>query len=208
MLWKWLQQMQAENKRRIANLTSNILNPFLASLAIILLLSFESASGVFDALRWAFILMAIAILPVFLMTIYLVRRGRLEGILTAIRGQRTVIYLLSLVCSAAGYLVLLFCGAPLMLRAAFATGLAGVVLFTVINLWWKISLHTAMVAALVTVLAILYGWVATAGVLLVLLVAWARLELKQHSPAQVVVGAVLSALIVAAGFYLFGLIEA
>lgn len=193
-------------RKRIAGLTSNILNPFLVSLIIIVLLSFESASGISDALKWSFILAAISILPVFLAAVYLLRKGRLDGIFTAVRKQRTAIYVLSGVCAAVGYIILLFSKAPLMLRAAFATGLSGVVTFTVINLWWKISLHTALVAALVTVMVILYGWIATAGVVLVLLIAWARLALKQHSLAQVVAGAVLAALITVAAFYLFGFV--
>ena len=198
--------MQVEIRRRIAALTSNILNPFLVSLVIILLLSFESASGTLDAVKWALILIVISILPVFLTTIYLVRKGRLDGIFTAARQQRTGIYLLSGFCAAVGYVILLLFEAPLMLRAAFATGLSGMVIFTVINLWWKISLHTAMVTALVTVLVILYGRIAIAGVVLVPLTAWVRIELKQHSLAQVVAGAVLAATITVAGFYLFGLI--
>lgn len=193
-------------RKRIADLISNILNPFLVSLIIIVLLSFESASGISDALKWSFILAAISILPVFLAAVYLLRKGRLDGIFTAVRRQRTAIYILSGVCAAVGYIILLFSKAPLMLRAAFATGLSGVVTFTVINLWWKISLHTALVTALVTVMVVLYGWIATAGLVLVLLIAWARLALKQHSLTQAVAGAVLAALITVAAFYLFGFV--
>ncbi len=197
--------MQTEMRKRIANLTSNTLNPFLVSLVIILVLSFESASGTLDALRWSLILVAIGILPVFLTIIYLVRKGRLGSIFPNIRRQRTRFYLLSSVCAAAGYAVLHYSEAPLMLRAAFATGLSAVVVFMSINLWWKISLHTAFVAALATVLILLYGWIAAISVVLVPLIAWARIELKQHSPAQVIVGALLIASIVVTAFHLFGL---
>ncbi len=198
--------MQTDVRKRIADLISNILNPFLVSLIIIVLLSFESASGISDALKWSLILAAISILPVFSAVVYLLRKGRLNGIFTAVRRQRTAIYVLSGVCAAVGYVILLISKAPMMLRAAFATGLSGVVAFTVINLWWKISLHTALVTALVTVMVILYGWIATAGLVLVLLIAWARLALKQHSLAQAVAGAVLAALITVAAFYLFGFV--
>jgi len=198
--------MQTDVRKRIADLTSSILNPFLVSLIIIVLLSFESASGISDALKWSLILAAISILPVFSAVVYLLRKGKLDGIFTAVRRQRTAIYVLSGVCAAVGYVILLISKAPLMLRAAFATGLSGVVMFTVINLWWKISLHTALVTALVTVMVILYGWIATAGVVLVLLIAWARLALRQHSLAQVVAGAALAALITVAAFYLFGFV--
>ena len=197
--------MQTEMRKRIAKLTSDILNPFLVSLVIILVLSSESASGTIDALKWSLILVAIGILPIFLAIIYSVRKGRLDGIFPNIRQQRTRFYLLSSVCAAAGYAVLHYFKAPLMLRAAFATGLSTVVVFMGINLWWKISLHTAFVAALATVLILLYGWIAAIATVLVPLIAWARIELKQHSPAQVIVGAVLAALIVVTAFHLFGL---
>ncbi len=198
--------MQTETRQRIANLISNIFNPFLAGTVSILILSFESASGVLDALKWALILIAIGILPVFLAAIYLVRKGKLDGIFTSIRRQRTRIYLVAGVCAGAGYAILHYSGAPERLVDTFATGLSAAVIFTVINLWWKISLHTALITALVTVLVILYGWIAMVAVVLVFLIGWARLELKQHSPAQVVAAALLSALIVVVGFHLFGLI--
>ena len=198
--------MQAETRQRIANLTSNVLNPFLVGTVSILILSFESASDALNALKWALILIAIGVLPVFLTAIYLVRKGKLDGIFTSIRRQRTTIYLLAGICAGAGYAILHYSGAPLMLVATFATGLSAAVIFTVINLWWKISLHTALITALVTILVILYGWIAMMAVVLVFWIGWARLELKQHSPAQVVAAALLSTLIVVVGFHLFGLV--
>ena len=197
--------MQTETRKQIANLTSNILNPFLVSLVIILLLSFESASGTLDALKWSLILAAIGILPVFLAIVYSVRKGRLDSIFTGVRQQRSRVYAVSGVCAAIGYLVLFYYKGPFMLQVAFITGPLAAIIFLVINLWWKISLHTACIAALVTVLVLLYGWMGTVAVVLALIVAWARLELKQHSLVQVAVGALLAAIIVVAAFHLFGL---
>ena len=192
-------------RKRVASLVSNILNPFAVSLAAVLVLSFESTSRAADALRWSLILVAVGLLPVFSATVYLARTGRVDGVLVATRRQRTSIYLLSIACAAIGYAVLNYMEAPVMLRAAFAGGLSGAILFTIINLWWKISLHTAFTAVLATILVVLYGWIATAGVVAVLLLAWARLVLKHHSPAQVVAGALLAGLITVAVFNLFGL---
>ena len=88
-----------------------------------------------------------------------------------------------------------------MLVYAFATGLSMVLIFTLINLWWKISIHTAIVAASATVLVLLYGWMAAASVALVPLTAWARVELESHSLAQTVSGALLASLLVIFMFY-------
>ena len=193
-------------RKRLATLTSNILNPFLVSLAVILLLSFESTSSTLDAVKWSAILIAVSILPLFSVVIYLVRRGRLDGVFTAVREQRTKLYLLAGACVSVGCVILVYCGAPLVLVATFVAGLFAVVIFMGINLWWKISLHTAFVTALVTVLVILYGWIAAVSMVLIPLMSWARLELQQHSLAQVAAGALLAALIVVVAFYLFGLV--
>ncbi len=197
---------QMQMRKRIANLTSNILNPFLVSLVLILLLSFESTSSVPDALKWSLISIALSILPVFLVIIYLVRNGRLDGISIRVRGQRTEIYWLAGACAGAGCFILHYFGAPPILVAIFVAGLSAVAIFMCINAWWKISLHTAFIAALITVLVILYGWLAAITVVLIPLMSWARIELKYHSLAQVATGAPLAALIVVVVFYLFGLV--
>ena len=197
--------MRTETRKRLAYLTSNTLNPFLVCLVLTILLSFESTSGILDALKWSLILTAIGILPTLLAIIYLVRRGSLDGVFTSIRKQRTRIYALSGICAAAGYVILYYARAPLMLQVVFVSGIPAAVIFLVINLWWKISLHTAFVATLVTIMVLLYGWIAAVSVILVLIIGWARLELKEHSLAQVTAGALLAASIVVIVFQLFNL---
>lgn len=198
--------MQIEMRKRIANLTSNILNPFLVSLVIILLLSFESTPSIVDALKWSLILIVVSILPVFSVITYFVRNQRLDDLFIGVRKQRTKIYLLATVCAIVGGSILSYFGAPLILVATFVAGLSAIVVFMCINLLWKISLHTAIIAASVTVLVILYGSIAAVTAVLLPLIAWARIELEHHSLAQVTTGALLAALIVVVVFYLFGLV--
>jgi len=193
-------------RERIASLTSNILNPFLVSLVLILLLSFKSTSSAVDAVKWSLISIAASILPVFLFIIYLVRKQKLESPFINVRKQRTKIYLLAGVFAGVGCIIFPYLEAPPTLRATFVAGLSAVVVFMCVNLLWKISLHTAFVTASVTVLIILYGSMAAVAVVLVPLIAWSRIELKHHSPAQVAAGALLAALIVVVVFYLFGLV--
>ena len=198
--------MRIEMRKQIAGLASNIFNPFLVSLIIILVLSFESTSGILDALKWSLILIAISIIPVFLFVVYLVRNGKLDGIFANVRRQRTGIYLLAGVCAIVGGIIITYFGAPLALLAVSVAGLSAVIVFICINFLWKISIHIAFVAASVTVLLILYGPIAALSLVLLPLVAWARIELGHHSLAQVAVGALLAALIVVVVFYLFGLL--
>ena len=192
--------------KSLAKLTSNIVNPFLVSFVVIILLSFESTSSTSDALKWAAISVALSVLPVFSVVVYLVQNKKLEGIFVNPRHQRHKLYLLASALAVVGCVVLFYLGAPRLLMAAFVAGLAAIVIFMGINFWWKISLHTAFVAASVTVLIIVFNPVGAWTVVLLPAVAWARMEMGQHSPAQVAGGAVLSAVVVVVVFWLFGLI--
>ncbi len=192
--------------KRIANLTSIIFSPFLVGLAVILLVSFESTASILDAIKWSLILIALSILPIYLVVVYLVRSNRLDGILINIRQQRSKIYALAAILTGIGCIILFYLKAPLIMLALFVTGFFGTAIFMGINLWWKISLHTAFIAASVTLLVILYGFMAAVAIVLIPLVAWSRLELERHSPAQLVAGALLAISILPAVFYLFGLI--
>ncbi|MFC1991531.1 hypothetical protein ACFLVC_02225 [Chloroflexota bacterium] len=194
-------ERQDDKRQRIANLTSNILNPFLICLVVILLFSFSSTASTFEAIKWALLSMAVSILPIFLVIIYLIRSGGLDTILTNARQQRTKIYLVAGFCAVAGHFILSYLGAPPILVAGFTAVLSTALIFMLINLWWKISVHTGCVAASSIVLVMLYGWVAAATVALVPLTAWSRIELEHHSLAQAVSGAILAALIAAVIFY-------
>ena len=193
-------------RERIANLTSKTLNPLVVSLVLLLLLSLKSTFSTLDAVKWSLISIALSILPVLSVIIYLVRKQKLDSPFIITRRQRTKIYLLAGVCAGIGSIILLYLGAPKELLATFVAGFSAIVVFMFVNLLWKISLHTALITASVAVLITVYGSMVAVIVVLVPLIAWSRVELKHHSPAQAAAGALIAALIVVVVFYLFGLV--
>ncbi len=193
-------------RKKLAEMTSNLLNPFLVGLAIIVLITLDSASSVTDALKWIVISLGLTFVPVLGVMLYLVYSDRIEGISIRMRQQRDKIYLLSCACGVISCIVLFSMGAPLVLIASFVAGLCAIVIFMCINLWWKISVHTALVGGSVTMLIVLYGFTGAISAVLLPAVTWSRIELKHHSLAQVGAGALLSAAIVAVVFLLFGLV--
>lgn len=192
--------------KRIAELTSNILNPFLIGLVIILLVSAEVTTSVFDAIKWSLILILLSILPIFIFTVYLVRHNKLDGIFASTRNQRIRVYASMAILASVSCIILFTLQAPLMLLSLSIAGLSGTIVFMCINLWRKISLHTAFITAMVTILFILYGFVAMASIVLIPLVAWSRIELGHHSLAQIVTGALLGSTILVTVFFLFNLV--
>ncbi|MFC1913815.1 hypothetical protein ACFLXF_00860 [Chloroflexota bacterium] len=193
-------------RKTLARLASNILNPFLVSLVMVILLAFESASSLSDGLKWSFLALALSAAPILVIILYLVHSKKIEGIFIKAREQRGKVYLMASVFVALSCVVLFSLGAPLELLAAFWAALLAIIIYMAINLWWKISVHTGFVTGSITLLTILYGAIGLVAAVLLPLIAWSRVELEHHSPMQVTVGAMLAALIVVTVFRLFGLI--
>jgi membrane-associated phospholipid phosphatase len=191
-------------RQRIARLISNIFNPFLVSFFTIVLLVWHTTTSPASAFTWATIALVLSVIPVFFFIVYQVRRKKLDSFFPEGQGQRKTIYVLASVLAAIGCGVMWYFNAPELLTVSFIAGLAAVVIFMVINVFWKISLHTAFISGAAAVLTLVFG-VQVAWVFVLLpLVGWSRLELKLHTPAQVAAGAVLAATIVTGVLWGFG----
>ena len=190
-------------RERLARLISNTLNPFVISAAVIVLLAFHETSNITDALKWASISLAISVLPVFIAVIFLVQSKKIGGFFNNLREQRSVAYLLASALGAISCGLLWYLKAPELLAVTFTAGLLSIIMFTGINYFWKISLHTAFMAASLTIVIIIYEVAAVWALAFLPLVAWARVQLKQHSIMQVVIGGALAAAIVVGVFFGF-----
>jgi hypothetical protein len=69
---------------------------------------------------------------------------------------------------------------------------------SLVTVWWKISLHTSVLAASIGILAVFFTPWLLCGAPLVGVVAWSRVRLSDHTAAQTIAGAAL-------GFALSGL---
>lgn len=193
--------MTVAARKQIASLISDILNPFIVSIILIFVLSFASSGSTADAFKWAFFALGLSVIPVFCVILFWFRKGKLDTIFTSIRQQRTRIYLIASLFAIAGCFILYYTNAPLTLFAGFISGLVSIIVYMVINLRWKISLHTAFVAGAATILVILYQWAGAVTVVLIPLTAWSRIELNNHSLAQTIIGALLASTVVVTVFF-------
>lgn len=193
-------------RKKLAGYISAIINPILLSLVAIALLSYESTTGTADAVRWASILVFLCVVPVYITAYVLVRMGRLEGIFNNTREKREQLYLAACICAGLALLILYLLGAPEQMMATITATFAAGITFALINLKWKISIHTAFITGFVVLAILLYGWPMALLGGLVIAVAWSRVELKWHTSGQVVAGTAATILIMSAGYSLFGLI--
>jgi hypothetical protein len=124
-----------------------------------------------------------------------VRRGWFGDWHIGERSQRPrlVAVIVALVVLALGLLVVL--GASRVMVACVAIMLATLAVVGPVTLVWKISFHTAVAAGSVAMLAWVLPVLPTllAGGAIVALIAWSRVVIRDHTPAQVVAGTVAGA---------------
>jgi hypothetical protein len=129
-----------------------------------------------------------------------VRQGRLTNHHIPEREQRRGPLLFGIGSVVIGLAALILLGAPRDILALLAAGGVGLLVYALVTHWWKMSIHAGVVAGSVTTLVAVYGPIALAGMPLVVLAAWARVRLSAHTGAQVVVGAIVGALIAGSVF--------
>ena len=124
-----------------------------------------------------------------------VRQGRLSSHHIPEREHRRVPLLFGIASVAVGLLTLVLLGAPREVLALLVAGGVGLVVFTVVTHWWKMSIHAGVAAGTAATLTAVYGPPALLSVPLVLLAGWARVRLSAHTRAQVLAGALVGAVI-------------
>ena len=129
-----------------------------------------------------------------------VRHGRWADRTVGAKRPRLIVLGFIIASVTAGLVLLTACGAPPELTGYFVFMLVSVAVLAVITTVWKISIHCAVAAGSVTILALLFGPQVTPAYALAALTAWSRVELKDHTAAQVIAGSVLGALAALVGY--------
>ncbi len=122
-----------------------------------------------------------------------IRRGRFDDRNVGARRPRLIVLTFITTSVATGLILLLVLHAPAVLTGYLAFMLVSVAALAAITLVWKISIHCAVASGSVTILALVYGPLVLAGYLLVGLLGWSRVAVRDHTVAQVVGGIVLGA---------------
>lgn len=177
---------------RIAAVVSGILSPFLVFIATILLMVRQYATTPREALLWSLISILFASVLPFLFIFTLVCLGKVEGMHIVIREQRGGPLLFLLASALIGTLIWYVIGAPKALVLLGVTYFVVGVVFTTITLFWKISFHSGVLAASVVALTRVVAVKLLVLMVLVPLLAWARMYRKRHTLLQNVVAVSLA----------------
>jgi membrane-associated phospholipid phosphatase len=175
---------------RLAYWTSVALVPPTISAAAYgaLVVSYEDGDPFRKAMVWLLAILFTGVIQI-AYVLHLKHNNKVAAYDVPDRLQRTKPYLLSIALSLTGLAVLAWMHASpwvLALTWCFAINTA---LLTAINRYWKISAHMmGLTGPLVFLMPLAGAWILLALPLLVLL-GWARIRLRAHTPGQVLAGA-------------------
>jgi len=185
----------------LARAVTELLAPANLAVGQLLLVGWHSSPGS-AGLGWGLLAATFCGLVPYGVVIAGVHRRRWTDRHLRARQQRPAPFLAAIASVLTGLALLLALDAPRQLVALVVAMLAGLATALVVTLWWKLSVHTAAAAATVAILALTFGPTLTLTAPTVALVAWARVRLGDHTPAQTLAGAALGGLMATTVFIL------
>ncbi|EIE99915.1 phosphatase PAP2 family protein [Saccharomonospora glauca] len=187
-----------------AKVLSEVFAPWVIVIALSGAVAWRATGEPLPTLGWGLLIaVTSSVLPMGVI-VWGARRGRWDGHHVRDRTGRLVPFLTLIVLSALCLGLLLWWDAPRMVVALDLAMLAALLVSGLITAWWKVSMHAAVAAGAVVILAVAY----TAWLLPLLgvaaLVSWSRVRLGDHTVAQVTVGTVLG-IVVGGGVFVLAL---
>jgi membrane-associated phospholipid phosphatase len=180
---------------RVARLVGELLSPPPILVVLALVVAWDSSPTPAMAVLWGGIAAVFASVLPYALILRGVRRGRLSDKNISLREQRIRFGVVGITSILLGLALLAAFDAPAELVALQASIAVGVACGWVITLWWKISVHAAIAAGAATVLTLVFGTALLAAWPLVALICWSRVQVGDHTPAQVLAGVALGVVV-------------
>jgi len=131
------------------------------------------------------------IAPIILFLI-LRKKGKLADQDASIKEERTIPFLIAIIFYLIGLWIMIKYDLNIISIAFWFCYISNTIITIVINKFWKISAHAMGVAGPFAALVFVFGWIGIILLPIVLLVGWARVELKCHTLTQVIAGILLA----------------
>jgi hypothetical protein len=189
-----LQKPEKTWDEKLAKLVTNVINPpLVAGVGVFMMAGWLGGGPVF---YWAiFFVFVVAALPT-LYTVWLLKTGKISAFFMPKREDRIRTIVAMVVTNTFAVVVMVLGKAPFILIAFGVVGVLQAALILLITMYWKISAHMIGIAGLSTFMAVAFGGWATLALLMIPLVAWARIHLDSHSITEVFGGLILGSTII------------
>lgn len=173
-------------------------------MVFIVLISYHYSRNLGQFLPWMFTFIFFALVIPGSYVLWLIEIHKIQDIHISDKNARKFPFLLAGISSVIGAILLFMLGAArpvTVIGAAYAINVVAIALLTQV---WKVSIHTALFSAIATISVILFGihfwWL----YLILIPLAWSRIQRKRHTVWQVVAGSLLAFVLTSAVFWFFG----
>ena len=181
-----------------ARWVSAIIHPVAFPLLTLGVVCYLATNSFPRTIQWVLLAMALVSLPISILVASQVLSGRWTDLDVSVRRQRYALYPFGLACMLALAIAFAHFGAPeIAVRATVGIVIANLA-DGLINFAYKVSAHSTGAAICASILWVAAPAWGVAGAAAALAVGWSRVELKRHTPGQVVLGwavGLLSALV-------------
>jgi len=120
------------------------------------------------------------------------KKGKLADQDASIKEERTIPFLIAIIFYLIGLWIMIKYDLNIISIAFWFCYISNTIITIFINRFWKISAHAMGVAGPFSAMVFAFGWIGVVLLPIVILVGWARIELKCHTLTQVVAGILLA----------------
>lgn len=181
--------------KELAQFISTLSNPLFTISFVPFLIVYKTSSSISYALKWQ-LFSLVFIIVIGLFVTYGVLKGFFSNFDVSRRKQRPILYTFVALLLIFYFVATVILSGPLELILIITACLVGTIIFDIVNIYLKVSLHVASLTALLSSLILFYQdpwWVL--GLILIPLVGWARIRTHRHSKNEVYVGVLAGSVI-------------
>lgn len=182
--------MQVADSNKTARLISTIFVPPSFTIILFTLFAFLYEEQTYKTIIQIITAFSFGFIFHIILFFYLRRKGKLADKDASLKEERTFPYAIAVLFYLAGLIILLYFEMNHISIAFWFCYISNTILILLINKFWKISAHTMGAAGSLAVVLIQFNLYAVIPFVIVILVGWSRIRLKQHTLTQVLAGGI------------------
>jgi hypothetical protein len=172
-----------------AKVVTAIIHPVTLMVPAVFIIAYESGESLFSSFLWTFIALIFSgVVGGFVL--HGVKKGFFKDLDVSVRKQRVILYPFVIGVVFLFMILVHLMKGPKVLELSSIIFIIALFILDLINRKIKASVHVAAISALVIGFIFIYGGWTVFALLLIPLIAWARVVLRRHTVKEVIVGAI------------------
>lgn len=188
---------QVTRSTYVAQTISKFTSPTILSVIILLLIAFTKSKNLSESIEWvAIILLFFVFIPVVYVLVKTSRSGNQTKSLVELnkflKQHPADILILALSLGLPCLIILWFFEAPAILISTIVALLAGSIVTSLFNLFYRVSFHLTGITVLIIMAAQTWGRPYLFLLLAIPLISWAKFKIRDHTIPQLIIGTIVA----------------